>query len=435
MASRPDQLPQVHEAFLPRDHALHRPRHGGRQLTALISALVFFLAPTALWLVGVRTGEIENHKVAGFPSLSRGWGFFTDLPQWATDQLSFRESAIAAEDGISHGLFGEDPPLDNGKTPPAGPLAGSPIPPPAGPADQTPSSDGQPGYSKVVRGSDGWLYYGYDAEAKCFPTRQITETVAKINELRAAVEQSGRKFILVVPPDKSTMVPQFLPPDYPGKSCAEAAIAPAWSQIVGAAGGVDLRPGLQAAAAQAGHPIYPAADTHWADEGALAMTRAIADAVQPGVTRTWTGEPVGQYSTPADLSLLINRPVTKTNVMYSLRPDGVVDRTGQFGETIDQPVHKRSAPLTGTVDRPTLIYGDSFTAASSRYLPSAFTNLTMLAYSTQKTPQQKAVDEFVNAQVVVVEAVERNVSGGQLAFTDEGFIQAVRTALAQHPIG
>ncbi|HEY2062419.1 MAG TPA: hypothetical protein VGH57_28880 [Amycolatopsis sp.] len=432
------QLPAVHEAYLPREHALHRPRHGKRQMTALVAALLFFTTPTLLWVFGVRPGEIENHKLASFPSLAGGFNFFTDLPTWATDQLSFRAGAIAAADGISRSLFGEDAPLDQGPAANAGPIPAPPLQQPGAPntgptAPSLPGSS-QAGYRKVVQGLDGWLYYGYDAEAKCTPTQDIDTTLKKVNELRAAVEASGRKFEFVVTPDKSTMVPQFLPGSYPGKECSQAAAPNDWYKMTTVGRSLDLRPALAASAARVGRPIYAPNDTHWRDEGGLVLTRALAEAIQPGSTSSWMSTPDGQYDAIADLPLLLGKSGVKTNTQYSLLPDGVTDRATGFIGSIDQPVQRKSGPLDGTVNKPTLIYGDSFSLASSRYLDAAFTNLTYLAYSTDKTTQAGAVDQFVNSQVVVLEAVERNVAGGLVPFTDDGFISAVKTALAAHPV-
>ncbi len=436
--SEPPQLPAVHEAYLPREHALHRPRHGKRQLTALVSALLFFVTPTLLWVVGVRPSEIENHKLAGFPSLGEGFKFFTNLPKWATDQLSFRAGAINAANGISEGVFGEAAPLDQGSASNSGPIPAPPLQQPGAPntGPSTPSGPGssQAGYRKVVQGTDGWLYYGYDSEAKCTPTQDIDTTMKRIDELRAAVEASGRKFVFVVTPDKTTMVPQFLPASYPGKECSQAASPNDWYKITTEGHSLDLRPQLAAEAARVGHPIYAPNDTHWRDEGGLVLTRALADTIKPGATNSWLSAPDGQYDAVADLPLLLGQTGVKTNTRYNLRPDGVTDRAGEFIGSIDQPVHRSAPPIVGTIDQPTLVYGDSFSLASSRYLEAAFTNLTYLAYSTDKTPQSQAVDQFVNSHVVVLQAVERNVAGGLVPFTDEGFIAAVKTALAQHPI-
>src|SRR5699024_5099795 len=99
-----------------------RPRHGGRQLTALLAAAVFFLVPALMWVFGGRPAEIENHKLA---SIGSGWDAFTSLPTWATDHLVFRAGAIDAARTISSGLFGERAPLGQGTGRNAGPLPGS----------------------------------------------------------------------------------------------------------------------------------------------------------------------------------------------------------------------------------------------------------------------------------------------------------------------
>ncbi|WP_091288231.1 alginate O-acetyltransferase AlgX-related protein [Amycolatopsis xylanica] len=434
MASEPQQLPAVHEAWLPREHALHRPRHGGRQMTALVCALMFFVTPTLLWIVGVRPTEIENHKLASFPSLGDGWKFFTGLPGWATDQLSFRSGAISAADGISRGLFGEGAPLDQAPPPVAGPIPGAtPSTPKNAPSPQG-SPNSQAGYRRVVQGVDGWLYYGYDAEAKCAPSRPLADTLSRINTLRQAVESSGRKFVFVIAPDKTTMVPQKLPASYPDKDCSQPKQEADWAQFL-AAGALDLRPELKKSEGRVGRPIYPPNDTHWTDEGALVMARDVANAVQPGVTQTWVSTPTRMYDVNADLPPLLGRNEVKTLQEYTLKPDGAVDRGGLSNGDIDKPVYRKTSPLVGTIDKRTLIYGDSFTKASSRYLPGGFTNLTMLAHYTSKTTQEQAIDEFVNAEVVVVEAVERSVSAGQLTFIEDGFLNAVRAKLEEHPIG
>ena len=425
----------MHEAWLPREHPLHRPRHGGKQLTALVSALVFFVTPTLLWLFGVRPTEIENHPLAGFPSLSDGWGLFTGLPTWATDQLSFRTAAIDAADGISRDLFGEPLPHDQGSTANSGPLPGGPPAAngetPNGTTDLGPVD--QAGYRQVVEGQDGWLYYGVDAEAKCAPDHQLADTLARIRQVRDMVVASGRQFVWVVPPDKSTMVPQYLPSSYPGKDCREAAEGPTWAQLH-AAGIVDLRPELRTIAQQIGRPVYSPVDTHWLDEGALSLTRNVAESVQPGVTKTWLSPAVGSYSSTADLPKLLGKSATKTSVLYNLSPDGLTNRAGSLITDIETPAHHTSAPIPGTVDKKTLIYGDSFTIASSRYLSAAFSDLSILSYSSTKVTAQQAVDQFVGNQVVVLETVERAVSAGTVPFFDDGFMNLLRTALAQHPV-
>ncbi|QWF81476.1 alginate O-acetyltransferase AlgX-related protein [Amycolatopsis sp. CA-230715] len=436
MATDPQQLPAVHEAWLPREHALHRPRHGGRQLTALICALVFFATPTLLWVFGVRPGEIENHRLSGFPSLAAGWGFFTGLPGWGTDQLAFRTGAIELADGISRGLFGESAPRDQGSGPAAGPLPGSP--PPVGGTNQHPadagSTDSEAGSRQVIEGNDGWLYFGADADLKCEPTRPLTETLNRMNTLRQAVEASGRKFVFVVAPDKSTMVPQHLPSSYPHKTCAQAASDPQWRQFASQGKALDMRPDLRAAEQRVGRPVYSPNDTHWSDEGAIEMTRAVAESLKPGVSAPWVATPTRQYTVGADLPPLLGRKDTKTNTEYALSPDGSIDRVGDPIKDFNVPTYRQGPALPQTINQRTLFFGDSFTYNSAHYLCAGFSDLRLLTSYTRPGDIDVALNEMVKSEVIVVEAVERTVSGGSLPFLEDSYLNAVKTALAQHPL-
>ena len=400
-------------------------------MVALVCAVMFFATPTLMWVFGARPAEIENRRLTGFPSLAGGWAFFTALPSWGTDRLTFRGWAIQAADGVSEAIFGESAPHDQSGTNNGGPLPGTGASTPA-PANGGSGPLDQAGYRQVVEGGDGWLYYGLDAEAKCAPAQPLSDTLAKIKELRDIVAGSGRKFVWVVPPDKSTMAPQFLPSSYPGKECRQAAEGPTWARL-DSAGIVDVRAGLWEAARQLGRPVYPPNDTHWTDEGGLVMAATVANAVQPGVTQTWQFKPIGSYTVSADLPPLLGKHGDKTEILYDLRPDGVSYRAGTPTE-IDTPVVTNTPPLSGMVGTKTLVYGDSFTMASSRYLQGAFSDLTMLAFSTNKTSQAQAVQEFVDSDVVVLETVERSVSGGYLPFLDDSMLNALRAQLSAHPL-
>jgi alginate O-acetyltransferase complex protein AlgJ len=435
-------LPELHEAWLPREHSLHRPRHGGRQLTALICALVFFLTPALSWVFGARPAQIENRALTGFPSLSAGWGLFTGLSQWGTDQLTFRGGAIQAENGISEGVFGEQFPFDQGSNgQQTGPLPGNDVQPsrpaqPSGP-QVGPGSGGGGSNSytgeTVVQGTDGWLYLGEDALAKCSPVQPLATTIQRLNELRTMVQNSGRQFVFVVAPDKSTMEPQNLPATYADKSCADAASPAFWSAITTQGGALDLRPTLKTVQAQIKHPIYYPLDTHWTDEGSLVMTRDVAEKLKPGVTRTWKTLSVGRQDKPADLPPLLGKTGSRSGNIYALAPSGQGDRARELPGPLGPPVHLRSQPETGTENQAVTVLGDSFTEGAARYLSAAFTNLTVMHYSVTQSNPQAAINAIVGSQVVVVEAVERSVAAGNVQFLDPSFLQALSPVLAGHP--
>lgn len=421
------RLPPVHEAWLPREHALHRPRHGGRQLVALICALVFFVTPTALWVVGLRPTEIENHKLASFPSITDGWGMFTKLPRWAIDQLVFRGAAIDAADGISRGIFGEPPPFGTQRQP-TGPLPGST--PPA--TDESP--DVATGYRQVIEGDDGWLYLGDDVRGKCHPRKPLNRTIAGLNKLRKAVEASGREFRLIVAPDKTTMVPEHLPDRYAGKDCAEAFTRKLWPRLIEEAEAIDVRPLLEKAAANVQRPVYYPNDTHWTDEGSVAMTMTLVENLRPGLTQGWRVVPGGAYTSSADLPKMIGREGSKTSISYSVMPDGQTNRTTVLALDIDRPVRRQQPAVPGTITEPTLVFGDSFTKAASGYLTAGFSDVTMLSYSAANEDLDTTIKAFVESKVVVVEVVERALASGTAGFLYDGFIEKLAPKLAAAPV-
>ncbi|MGW5050819.1 alginate O-acetyltransferase AlgX-related protein [Actinokineospora sp. NPDC004072] len=429
------ELPAVHEAWLPREHSLHRPRHGGRQTLALLSALVFFATPTVLWIGGMRPGEIENRKLAEFPTPADGWGMFTGLPGWATDHLSFRSGAVHTVDWVSRTFFGESANFDRGTT---GPLPSEPGP--QGQDDDGPGStewpDQQyPGYLRVLEGNEDWLYFGYDVVAKCEPAQPLVDTIRQLNEIRDAVERSGRTFVLVVPPDKSTMVPQFLPRDYPGKDCAEAETERFWREVTLLAGAMDLRPLLRAAADRRGRPLYYREDSHWTHDGGLEMVRALAERLEPGVTRDWqvtaNAEPL---VFAADLPPLLGRTGENASPTYQVRPDGDADRTEFRTWDLRKPVRTAEMPSNGMITAPTVVLGDSFALGAAPYLPAAFSDVTQLFYSTARPDPGLVARTVADHEVVVLEIVERNLAGGIPSVLDQTFIDTLAAELAKRPI-
>jgi alginate O-acetyltransferase complex protein AlgJ len=415
----------AHEAWLPADHPMHRPRHGRRQLTALICAGLFFLTPTIAHAVGVHAAHFENRPLATFGDPRQGWTWLAGLPAWAADNLTFRDSAVQANEALSRSVFDEPAALP--RRPPAHGFAS-----PALGSTPHPPVDAFP---PVIEGPDGWLYLGADISGACVPSRSLTETLQSLRRLRAAVEVSGRQFVLVVPPDKTTMVPEHLPLDYVGKDCAARARAAFWPRVAAEAGAIDLRPPLNDIARRKGSPVYYPADTHWSQEGGVAMTYALADRVVPGVTGTWQVAPSGSISWPDDISPLIGRSSSHPITTYSLIPDaGQRDRTNSVAADFRVPLRLTSAPAPGTVTAPVRMIADSFTQFASRYLAAAFTDITIVHPETAAATPRLIGDLLATGKVVIVEIAERNLLSGTSPILLQPVIDEVATQLARRPL-
>jgi hypothetical protein len=427
----PPGLPPIHESLLPRDHALHRPRHGRTQRTALICAVVFLLVPAVSFVFGVRPQAFENHELAPFPSLADGGHFFTGLPAWATDHLPLREAGVRAETGISQGVFGE-PPAFSGTDRQSGGTPLGPVNTNTAPQDNASSDD-----SQVIAGTNDWLYLTQDMTAKCAPTQPLGTTVAALRQLRAAIDASGRTLVLAVAPDKSTVVPQHLPADYPDKQCAASVSRTFWSDVTGTDGALDLRAGLAALAPAERRPAYYPQDTHWTDLGALYMLRRVADAITPGVSSSWTMRRAATTRFPADLPLLIARTGTNTDINYHLSPDGGGDQTVPPPGTFLRPLSFTRAATTGMVTTPTAILGDSFLDATLRYLPAAFSDVTAFTYgglAGDPVTRESVESVMASGKVIVIEVVERSLAGGLAPFLQPAVISGIKTYLAAHPL-
>lgn len=397
---------------------VRRPRHR----TALICAGLFFLSPTIAQGVGAHPARFENRALATFGDPRDGWAWLTGLPAWAADNLPFRDSAVRATEAVSRSVFGEPAALPTQLSEPlAGPaIAPAPHPPIAA-------------FPSVIEGRDGWLYLGADVSGACVPSRSLTDTLISLRRLRTAVEVSGRRFVLVVAPDKTTMVPEHLPLDYLGQDCASRARGEFWRRVVAEAGAIDLRPALADIVRRKGSPVYYPADTHWSQEGGVAMTYALAERVQPGITRTWQVAPAGSISWPDDISPLIGHGGEHVIPTYSLAPAGQVDRTRSIASDFRVPLRLTSAPAAGTVGQPVRMIADSFTQFASRYLAAAFTDITIVHPETVGAAPRAAGELLAGGKVVVLEVAERNLLSGTSPILLQPVITEIAHQLAQRP--
>lgn len=431
-AESSSSLPPVHESELPTEHALYRPRHGERQRTALVSAAVFFCTPLLLLVLGVRPPAIENHELADFPTPADGWGLFTGLNPWATDHLPLRPQALDLANAVSRGLFGEAPPLGQGQgQPQQGPVQG-PVAPPD-PSDEDRERMREAGFPRVIEGSQGWMYLGYDMLGACLPEKPLDDVISSLQRLRDEVESSGRQFMLIVAPDKSTMVPNHLPTDYVGQKCASEARDAFWRRVLDDAGATDIRPSLEQAAKARGGPVYSKVDTHWNYEGGLVMTRLIAEEVQPGVTARWKATPANTVKRDGDLPPLLGQKAEFPMRTYELAPDGQTITSRRVDTGFRKPLELSQEQGEGVVGPSVGLIADSFTLLATPYLAGTFSDLTAIHSDTVGVDPASIGPLFEDKDVVVLEAAERSLLGGINPLLDRQTIDKIGDELRRNP--
>lgn len=426
---RPVRLDPPHESWLPKEHTLYRPRHGSRQLTARICALTFLFLPLVLLIVGVRPEQIENRRLTLFPSLAAGWGFFTGFNPWATDHVPLRGEAVGVEDWVSRQIFGEPPKLgDQGTN--QGPVQG-PVAPSEGDKDRDRVRAN--GFPKVIEGSDGWMYLGYDMLGACLPEKPLTDVIDSLRRLRSVVESSGRKFVLVVAPDKTTVVPEHLPPNHLGDACSKQARLNFWYQVVRNVGDVDLRPALLEAGQRRGAPVYSKVDSHWTFEGGVVMTRALAEAIDPGVTASWRVTPGSVVTHTGDLPPLIGKQIDYPVQNFDLAPDGTTVRSKALATDFREPVNIGQSSGAGVVNAKIGMVADSFSLYAGPYLAGGFSDLEVTSLDTFAERPAAIADMLADKDVIVVETVERSLLGGISPLVQKENIDAIQAALAKKP--
>jgi alginate O-acetyltransferase complex protein AlgJ len=419
------------EEAIPPPGQTRRARLRPRKPVVFLLALAFFFGPAAGYVLGQRPQEIENRRLKAFPSLSDGWSFFPDFATWATDHLPLRKQAVEANSALSERAFKEPPSYGGADTGVAG------VPGTGAGADRSGEPD-QPTYPRVIQGKDGWLYFGGDVSGPCQPIRSVADTLARLTRLARAVEKSGRRFVLTVPPDKSTAWPQQLPASYLGKSCAEARRTEFWSALRSSPppGYVDLLGPIQAAQRANGAPIYRQTDTHWSDRGALLYAQGLADALKPGLWQHLTVKSSGTKTRAGDLGALIGRPHVDSY------PGLTLNRAGQDWQytmptaPLTTPVRVDPGPLprgVPVITEPTLLLGDSFTNSSRTILPQLFTSLSVLHNEVAGARPDTVATAMVNSDTVVYEIVERTIASGRGSLIDDRGLTAIEKALAANP--
>lgn len=420
----------VEEGAAIKPGSLVSPHRSQVVVVPLIAALLFFFGPAAAFLLGDRAKEIDNRPLATMPSPSDGWSFIPDFNTWANDHLPLRSQAVQRGTELSEALFDEPPHYGQG----AGgqPAAGAQ---PAG--TQIAAADGVQ-YPRVIRGSDGWLYFGGDVSGSCEPELSVDETVRSLQRLSAAIEESGRTLVIVVIPDKSTMVPEYLPDQFAGQGCATERKDAFWNRATSAGLPlIDMRAPLADAQERMDNPLYRKSDSHWNGQGASVFVEQVLTRLDPTLL-AGDAQPFvegREIELAGDLGGMLGTPMSDKAVEVTVDRPGVTLSVG--GHTIDPTsipgLTRQPVPIdvssTGAPLFPgrTAMLGDSFYASARPLFTPFFDELTML--HNQSHPRVIA-QLIADSDTIVVELVERSVAGGRVHVANPAVVDVIERELA-----
>jgi hypothetical protein len=355
-------------------------------MVSLVAA-AFVFGPALAWSLGVTPKAIENRDLAPAPAAGQGWKAFDALSPWATDHLPGRAKAVHLNAWLEYNMLRQVP------------------------ASQRSGPGGAASTPAVVRGKDGYLFTGKDFTNACSQAARYEQSLTSLARLAEIIEDSGRRVVFTVAPNKSSVTTDDLPRAVPRGACALRAIERQSELIDGIRHPlyVGVRKPL-ADAHGAGRQVFFRTDTHWTMLGGAMYAQALAARLDPELAPRLRLEPV-RHTRVGDLTKLIGLT----------SPESVTSATLSSGATVF-PGHKEAAkgarpayqpeswvtrPGKGLVQGRTLLLGDSFTGAALTSLRPMFAQGRFVVF--RLVPQEQLISEIRSADTVVIEVIERDI--------------------------
>ncbi len=255
----------------------------------------------------------------------------------------------------------------------------------------------------VVVGSDGWLYYTDDLDdylGKTLDKRAIDYAAHNVALTQQYVTEKGAKFLVTIPPNKSTLYGDQMP-YYDQKKISETHNYELLTPALEKAGIVYAD--LFRLFDDQKETLYLKRDSHWDNQGALLVYDAMLDALgkeHDDFAITLAERTKTEVGDLASMLYPLGED-PEWNVYYDLEEDiNYVTDT----ESVEDPwIETTNNEREGTL----LMYRDSFGNTLIPYMADAFKS----AYFSEMTPYNLALDMDQNhPDYVIIEKVERNIA-------------------------
>ena len=308
------------------------------------------------------------------------FAYLGDLASWLGDRVTLKDQAIRVDSKIDRVIFKESA------------SAGSVSP-------------------RVLEGEAGVAFIADAFNEACNPHLQTSDLIPRMTSLSQVIVDSGREFRLIVSPDKSSILADYLPSNFDLKSCFESYNEDFWNQLSSSdiSGFVDLRSELNAQRIYRREILYKKRDTHWDNAGGAMASKAVVNSISLGLWEEDLLKFSGLLSEGGDLDLLLGSPFIDSVPSYSLTR---ADVSQVSSEAIDQSDHGRNLRVINTstdsflIPGRTLIFGDSFSEAAQPFFLSYFADVTLMRLDNFSL--DKYVDLIKEADRVLFWSVERS---------------------------
>ncbi len=323
-----------------------------RILTAALACLLIF-APAVSFFFGERGRPMENRAPADFTGVDDGWQSVAAFGRFISDRLPLKSQAVRADAWTDEEVFGEDAAFGGGSSP------------------------------RVLHGSDGFLFLADAIDAACSPAATPQQTAAHLSRLSTIIANSGRRVLMMVAPDKSSVHPELLPEDLATRACFDEYSDALWRSLDEAAipGFINLRTLLREASAKSREPLYLRKDSHWDSAGSLQAVRAAIDYFAPGLWRDSEVDYIGLSEYTGDLTHMQGRPEVDEAPLYVVdRPD-ITLASSEAIDDIEGGFNRRflnDGPDDRLIQGRTLMFLDSFGLVALPQIQPFFADLTVM---------------------------------------------------------
>ena len=278
----------------------------------------------------------------------------------------------------------------------------------------------------VVIGADGWLFWGGDCvledflSLQPFSVEQLQKRQRVLESKRDWLAKHGIRYLFMVPPDKQSIYPEFMPKAYQamqGQSRLDQFVA--YMRQHSNVDILDFRQTLRAA--KADYQIYFRMDSHWNEMGALIASREIFKKLAPSVGLDSDYLPIkgladyrihtAKRQQSGDLERLLGYPIGGHDGSYIIEPkfnrnvnhEKLPEFLGQDWKPMPPPF-----VLTGVTNGlRCVVFHDSFATFFAPFFPERFQRSLFLWHHNPTGELFKMVVEAEHPDIVIEEVCER----------------------------
>jgi hypothetical protein len=372
-------------------------------LLICILSVVLFAAPAISYASGNRHIPSLNRVLTDAPGFQDGWEIVKIAGNAVTDRLPLRDKAIDIDSYIDRNVFKEEPAFGGAATP------------------------------QVLEGSDGFLFLKDAFDAACNPHGTPSSVSANLKRFADIIQRSGRKIVITVAPDKSSVLTDKLPSDHPQSECHRLHQDQIWKSLKEAdiPGYIDLRETFRDAVVETRRPLFLRQDSHWSSDGSLVALKQVVEKFKNGVWRDSDIAYNGEIDYTGDLEAMRGGTKVDQSPFFSINRPTIKVVQEQYDEAYP-PGYRRLSEMSGPdgslIEGNTLMLFDSFGMAAIEQVVPYFKKLETMNFNYFET--NKWIERIRASQNVWFLCVERSLEY-RLTYDmgSEKFLDALDNAL------